>query len=212
MSEFEQALMACADGPINIPGAAQARVPVAPTIAPGYAPPVIPMMPPTPRPADPTIAPGYAQAPAVSAVVPAWTPPPEPGGLACDQCGKVNKQNARFCSGCGARIKHQTPKLVITSPRAAWEMTLNQMPCRIGRRDPAQHHHPEIDLAEHDRGIASRRHAIIQQDGERYQLLDQGSVNGTSINGIPMTAYQPHTLRPGDRIRIGDVEMVFSMD
>lgn len=143
---------------------------------------------------------------------PAWTPPPQPGGPICDVCGRMNKPNARFCAGCGSPLKKPTPKLVITSPRAAWEMPLTHFPCRIGRRDPAQNHHPEIDLAEHDRGIASRRHAVIQQSGDIYQLVDQGSINGTSINGVPMTAYQPHTLRAGDRIRIGDVEMVFSIE
>jgi serine/threonine-protein kinase len=137
---------------------------------------------------------------------------PQPGGPICDNCGRMNKPNARFCAGCGLPIKQPVPKLVITSPRAVWEMPLPHLPCRIGRRDPAQNHHPEIDLAEHDRGIASRRHAVIQQQGDHYQLVDQGSVNGTSINGVPMTAYQPHTLRSGDRIRIGDVEMVFSID
>lgn len=124
----------------------------------------------------------------------------------------MNKPNARFCAGCGAAIKRAVPKLVITSPRAVWELALTHFPCRIGRRDPAQNHHPEIDLAEHDRGVASRRHAVIEQQGDHHLLIDLGSINGTSINGVPMTAYQPHHLRPGDRIRIGDVEMVFSIE
>jgi len=143
---------------------------------------------------------------------PAWSPPPQANGPICDQCGRMNKPNARFCAGCGAAIKRAVPKLVITSPRAVWELALTHFPCRIGRRDPAQNHHPEIDLAEHDRGVASRRHAVIEQQGDHHLLIDLGSINGTSINGVPMTAYQPHHLRPGDRIRIGDVEMVFSIE
>lgn len=230
MAELEQALLACSDGAMGIPDAVQGAA------APQFAPQA--QAAPVPQPAQqpawqaPPAWPGQPAAPQAAAqrpqpqpipqpvpshqwtppAAPAWTPPPQPGGPICDSCGRMNKPNARFCAGCGLPIKQPVPKLVITSPRAVWEMPLQHLPCRIGRRDPAQNHHPEIDLAEHDRGIASRRHAVIQQQGERYQLVDQGSVNGTSVNGVPMTAYQPHTLRPGDRIRIGDVEMVFSID
>ena len=220
MADFEQALLACADGDIGLPAALQ-NAPVAqpapkPAAQPAWQapppwpnPPVQqPMVQPAPRPV-----PQPAPTPPWSPPVPqAWTPPPQPGGPICDNCGRMNKPNARFCAGCGLPLKKAVPKLVISSPRAVWEMPLQHLPVRIGRRDPAQNHHPEIDLAEHDRGIASRRHAVIQQHGDQYQLVDQGSVNGTSINGVTMTAYQPHTLRAGDRIRIGDVEIVFSSE
>ena len=167
-----------------------------------------PMAQPVPQPVPQQAVPSWA--PPVQ--TPAWSPPPQANGPICDQCGRMNKPNARFCAGCGAAIKRAVPKLVITSPRAVWELALTHFPCRIGRRDPAQNHHPEIDLAEHDRGVASRRHAVIEQQGDHHLLIDLGSINGTSINGVPMTAYQPHHLRPGDRIRIGDVEMVFSIE
>ena len=221
MHEFEQALLGVdasvgqklpqqASPPIQI---APSPPPVQPPANQGWqAPPAWnqPAQPPMPS-YQPSVNANPWSAPVQQPVQqPAWTPPPQPGGPICDVCGRMNKPNARFCAGCGAPVKKATPKLVITSPRAAWEMPLTHFPCRIGRRDPAQNHHPEIDLAEHDRGIASRRHAVIQQNGDLYQLVDQGSINGTSINGVPMTAYQPHTLRSGDRIGIGDVEMVFS--
>ncbi len=229
MAELEQALEDCANGNLALPPTAQAATPQpapasanpAPWSAPSAwpAPPAWPNQPaaqarPIPQPV-PQVAPqgGPAQSPVWNPPVqPTWTPPPSPSGPICDNCGRMNKPGARFCTGCGSPIKLPVPKLVITSPRAVWEMPLLHLPCRIGRRDPVQNHHPEIDLAEHDRGIASRRHAVIQQHGDRYQLVDQGSVNGTSVNGVTMTAYQPHTLRAGDRIRIGDVEMVFSIE
>ena len=53
----------------------------------------------------------------------------------------------------------------------------------------------------------SRRHAeIIAKDGE-WTLKDLGSANGTYLNGTRVEA--DHPLRSGDRIRIGDTELVF---
>jgi serine/threonine-protein kinase len=40
-------------------------------------------------------------------------------------------------------------------------------------------------------------------------LEDLGSMNGTMLNGQPVPAHQPQRLRPGDRIRIGEVEIEF---
>jgi pSer/pThr/pTyr-binding forkhead associated (FHA) protein len=80
---------------------------------------------------------------------------------------------------------------------------------RIGRRDPRQNHYPEVDLAEHDRGIASRHHATIQRDGDFYTVTDVGSTNGTLVNSIPLTPRTPHRLRQGDQIKIGEVEIEF---
>jgi pSer/pThr/pTyr-binding forkhead associated (FHA) protein len=100
--------------------------------------------------------------------------------------------------------------LLIRSPRGSWEQPIDgDMPCRIGRRDPSQSHYPEIDLAEHDRGIASRHHATIQHDNGTYTLTDLGSTNGTFVNGARIAAFTPQALRPGDVIKIGEVEMEF---
>jgi pSer/pThr/pTyr-binding forkhead associated (FHA) protein len=98
---------------------------------------------------------------------------------------------------------------VVSSPRGSWEMKLERLPCRIGRRDPRQNHYPELDLAEYDRGIASRHHATIQRDGDYYTLVDLGSTNGTMVNGVLVPPRQPQRLRQGDRIKVGEVEMEF---
>lgn len=100
-------------------------------------------------------------------------------------------------------------RFVITTPRGAWEYPLLNLPCRIGRRDPSQNHYPELDLADYDRGHASRRHGVIERRGDQYVVTDVGSVNGTILNGVTLPAHRPHPLRAGDRIRIGDVELRF---
>src|SRR5438067_1232132 len=55
----------------------------------------------------------------------------------------------------------------------------------------------------------SRRHAeIVQDDDDGWLLRDCGSVNGTLLNGLRVVDPQP--LRPGDRIGLGDSEVVFN--
>jgi tRNA A-37 threonylcarbamoyl transferase component Bud32 len=133
------------------------------------------------------------------------------GTLRCPSCSRLNDAPARFCAGCGATLTAagRRPHLLVTSRYRRWEVALGASPLRIGRRDPERQHVPELDLAEHDRGIASRRHATIQLQGDEYVLIDHNSTNGTRVNGRPLTAQVPHRLRAGDRITIGDVEMEF---
>jgi pSer/pThr/pTyr-binding forkhead associated (FHA) protein len=131
----------------------------------------------------------------------------------------LNKKQARFCAGCGIALPTSTPaaatlqkppaRLIVRSPYRTWEVVLDRSPIRIGRRDPRRTHFPEIDLAEHDRGIASRLHAIIEWRGDHYMLTDQKSTNGTQINGRAIPPNVPQRLQSGDRIRIGEVEMEF---
>ena len=68
----------------------------------------------------------------------------------------------------------------------------------IGRADNA-------DVQLHDARV-SRRHAVVEQVGEAYQITDLESANGTFVNGRRIT--EPTDLRPGDAIRIGRSELV----
>ena len=65
-------------------------------------------------------------------------------------------------------------------------------------------------LAENDVAVAapsvSRSHAEIRAEGTDFTLVDLGSTNGTRVNGARISTAR---LRPGDRIRIGEVELVF---
>lgn len=56
---------------------------------------------------------------------------------------------------------------------------------------------------------ASRRHALIQREGERFWLEDLGSTNGTYHNGARVRERIP--LQDGDRIRIGATEFTFHL-
>lgn len=56
----------------------------------------------------------------------------------------------------------------------------------------------------------SRRHAEIVFEANAWFVRDCGSVNGTTLNGSRLKV--PVPLRPGDRIALGDSEVIFEQD
>jgi hypothetical protein len=58
-----------------------------------------------------------------------------------------------------------------------------------------------------DSDAVSRRHAEIEVQGRNVQIRDLDSTNGTFVNDKRLERDSP--LRPGDRIRIADVEFVY---
>ena len=79
------------------------------------------------------------------------------------------------------------------------EITLENDLTSIGR-SPENH----IVIAD---ASASRRHALIQREGESYLLEDLGGPNGTSVNGVRVT--ERTMLKSSDEISIGDTGLTF---
>jgi hypothetical protein len=65
----------------------------------------------------------------------------------------------------------------------------------------------ENDVVLNDAGV-SRNHARIQQQAAGFVLLDNGSSNGTELNGDVIE--RPQALRAGDRIGVGPVVFEFA--
>jgi len=63
----------------------------------------------------------------------------------------------------------------------------------------------ECDITLGDRR-ASRHHADIRWNGQRWEVADRGSTNGTYVNGLQV--HKPYDLRFGDRITIGETTLV----
>lgn len=89
--------------------------------------------------------------------------------------------------------------LHIQSPQGDKDVTLHDGRVIIGRGDTAQ-----VQL--NDRGL-SRQHASIYRDGERVWILDEGSINGSRVNGqaIPAAGLP---LSNGDEIRMGEETVI----
>ena len=81
----------------------------------------------------------------------------------------------------------------------------------IGRIDPVTGIRPGIDLADLDtQRSVSRRHAKIVNTASGFQVVEEiGTMNGTFVNGLRIQTGTPVTIKDGDRIRCGLVDMVF---
>jgi len=75
----------------------------------------------------------------------------------------------------------------------------------IGRTDAKSGIFVEIDLGGMvaDYKIISRRHAQIEQEGDRFYLVDLGSVNGTKLNGQRIPPKERKPVWDGDVIEFG---------
>jgi len=79
----------------------------------------------------------------------------------------------------------------------------------IGRSDPQRGVYPDIDLTPHGahaKGV-SRRHAVVLTKDNRITVKDQGSVNGTRLNGRTLTPNQEYRLKHGDELEVGEVKL-----
>ena len=75
----------------------------------------------------------------------------------------------------------------------------------IGRKDHVESTFPLVDLSDaggQQKGV-SRRHAKIIRQDESLHIVDNGSSNGTYLNGHKLVAEQPRIIRDGDDIRLG---------
>ncbi|NOT35282.1 MAG: SpoIIE family protein phosphatase [Candidatus Eisenbacteria bacterium] len=79
---------------------------------------------------------------------------------------------------------------------SAWQLTAERT--LIGRSSKST-----IQLQD---ASVSREHAEVLRDGERYQLRDLGSRNGTRVNGVE--AVQALPIVAGDRIEVGHLMLV----
>ncbi len=73
----------------------------------------------------------------------------------------------------------------------------------LGRRNGNEA--PQVDLSEFggmEKGVSRRHASVLWRDGELH-IVDNGSANGTYINGERLIPHQPRLLQHGDDIRLG---------
>lgn len=147
------------------------------------------------------------------------TPPPTPPKPTappkkCPACGRDNRPEARFCTGCGHPFVGLRPAIlrIIQPVRAAWEMPVRKSPTLLGRTSPVEDYAPDFDMEFYDpEGYVSRRHAQITQQDAGYYVTDLGSSNGTLVNGQAVQPHKAHPLHNGDQITIGQVVIQFRL-
>jgi pSer/pThr/pTyr-binding forkhead associated (FHA) protein len=58
----------------------------------------------------------------------------------------------------------------------------------------------------------SQRHAVLSAQGAEYQIIDEGSTNGTFVGGVRLSPKAPRALRSGDMVRVGRVWLEVRVD
>jgi serine/threonine-protein kinase len=151
----------------------------------------------------------------------------------CGFCGKQIVATDVFCAFCGAQqpiaqqgvsnsslaVQPLTAKLVIqeTGELEPSSFRLEKTENLLGRRDPMSNIFPEVDLSKYDpQTKISRRHARIWREGNSFLVEDLGSSNGTTLlpsstDSVRLLPHQPHTLTNGDKIRLGDTTLHFTI-
>lgn len=95
-------------------------------------------------------------------------------------------------------------KLLIQLPSGNIDHALTEEIVTIGRA-------PDNSLVIDDVSVSSH-HAQLTPVDEAYVFEDLGSTNGSKINNKVIVAGEKHTLKPGDKVRLGRVDAVYDPD
>ena len=68
----------------------------------------------------------------------------------------------------------------------------------------------ESDVFLEDLAVSRLHASIINMSNGNYALRDEGSANGTKVNGQTVNKYQPFPLKEGDKIQLGQTVLVFA--
>ncbi len=67
----------------------------------------------------------------------------------------------------------------------------------------------ESDIFLEDLAVSRLHASIVNLGNNNYALRDEGSANGTKVNGQMVNKYQPYPLQEGDKIQLGQTVLVF---
>jgi hypothetical protein len=90
----------------------------------------------------------------------------------------------------------------------------DQKETTVGRVDPVTGIHPDVDLTPVDsKRSISRRHAKMRRedDGTFSVVEDVGTMNGTFVNGVRLTAGRPVPVADGDTVVFGTIQCRFEV-
>jgi serine/threonine-protein kinase len=162
-----------------------------------------------------------SRAPIPNAPSPGPGPRPRPAmeTVFCSTCGTQIGLEDLFCATCGAQqpisLDHSkaVAKLLVLAPHSSeirGTYALDKHTSLIGRMDPVSGIFPEIDLSAYDaESKVSRRHARVWRESHQFFVEDLSSINGTIINDTLLPPKQPHPLRDGDVLRVGQTRLLF---
>jgi hypothetical protein len=108
-----------------------------------------------------------------------------------------------------------TARLVEIGSDIEFPLAADKRETTVGRIDPVTGIHPDVDLTPVDsKRSISRRHARVrrEEDGSYSVIEDVGTMNGTFVNGVRLTAGRAYPLKPSDTVVFGTVQCRFEVD
>ena len=146
----------------------------------------------------------------------------------CPECGFQNPASANYCARCGTLLVRAEEPSDVTQTYTVEELAGEAPPLAdAGVEGPALvvrsgggragesfeaigdraliGRSPECDIFLDDVTV-SRRHAVLIEDGGRFSIEDQGSLNGTFVNRARIDRA---ALEEGDEVQIGKYRMTF---
>jgi predicted amidophosphoribosyltransferase len=149
----------------------------------------------------------------------------------CPVCGANVLPGQAFCASCGAALEPVEATLepetipepavapiaestvgpyVEIADSGAYIPLVDQPELLMGRVDEISGVYPDVDMTPHggEESGVSRRHARLIHEGSAWFVIDLNSTNGTFVNG---TELQPKTRAPlsdGDRLTLGELEII----
>jgi CRP-like cAMP-binding protein len=117
-----------------------------------------------------------------------------------DEASEVSKSSSS---------RHRTHRLVAEGGEEFFLSSEDET--TVGRIDPVTGIRPDVDLAQLDnqRSVSRRHSKIICSDSGFVVVEEIGTMNGTFVNGVRIQTGQPVTIKDGDRLRFGLVDLTF---
>lgn len=145
----------------------------------------------------------------------------------CQECGFQNQEAANYCSRCGALLTKGEPAVETTqtfSPEDVDELAAHEelglegpaLVVRAGGGRAGESFRPSGERTRIGRSpdceiflddvTVSRNHAVLVEQGGKFHVEDQGSLNGTFVN---RRRIDNAPLQNGDELQIGKYRMTF---
>jgi hypothetical protein len=105
-------------------------------------------------------------------------------------------------------------RMAIHIPECGVELVVElDKPLVIGRRDMKNATAPDIDLQPFgaEKCGVSRQHLVVKLNGDHVIVMDNGSSNGTKLNGMPLPAHSEYPLNNDDTLYLGALEVQVKM-
>lgn len=126
------------------------------------------------------------------------------------------KSDAELMIEAGERLPISLlPQVYLEEEREGLLYELGWQPAIIGRADrasPAKNKLLAVDLTSlRGSEFVSRNHACITEINGQYYIEGLSKRNPTYVNNEPLQTGEPYILQPGDRVRIGRIDLIFHM-